>query len=1202
MTELNVTKIEEEILRFWQKNKVFEKSLANRRGRKKFIFYEGPPFANGLPHIGHLLTRVFKDLFLRYKTMRGFYVPRKAGWDTHGLPVELEVEKEIGVRKKSDIEKYGMDKFIKKAKENVFKYKTEWEKFTERIGFWLDLDNAYITYSNDYIESLWWVVKEFDRRRLLYQDLKVVPLCPRCSTSLSSHELALGYKKIKEDSIYVKFEAKESSIVNFKSPAYFLVWTTTPWTLPSNEALAVNPEIDYVAVETDSEVFILAKERLKVLDKSYRIIKKFNGKDLVGIEYKPLFNFQNYSPFRIQNSKFQFRILPADFVMIDEGTGIVHIAPAFGEEDFRLSKTYNLPVFNPVTEDGKFTSLISSWKDKFVKDADHLIIEDLKLRNLIFKIEPYEHDYPFCWRCETPLLYYATKSWFVSVSKLRKKLLANNKKINWFPEYIKEGRFGQWLKEVKDWAFSRKRFWGTPLPIWRCKNCEKYLVIGSTNDLEKYRYRESNEYYILRHGESEKNFPKEIINSKLEFDKYNLTKKGEGQIKKVAKALKNEGGVDLIFSSPFLRARQSAEIISKELGIGFKIDERLKEFDHGSVCEGNSDHGVLSEDYPHKDFNIKLGNGESWRDMGKRIFDFIKELEMRYQGKRILIVSHGDPLWLLGGSLNGLTEKELIETKLKRTKSSKSYIKLGEIKKINIRNLPYDEIGRLDLHRPWIDQIILKCPKCNGQAKRVPEVIDVWFDSGAMPFAQENFPFSCYRKSKLKIKNYKSLLKKFIDFPADFICEAVDQTRGWFYTLLAVSTLLGFGPPYKNVLTLGLVLDEKGEKLSKSKGAGVGLWNILNSYGVDPIRWYFYRVNPAGESKKFKEDDLREIIGGFFRVILNSLRFFKLYSKKQKNKLKINFNKLRILDKWIFSRFNSLVDLVSKSLDRYDVTLASREIEKFAIEDLSNWWIRLSRTDFQLSKNLIIQRILGYILFELSKLIAPFTPFLAEYLYLNLKSNFRDINNKISVHINDWPELNKRLINKGLEKQIDLIKKITAIALSLRKKAQIKVRQPLPWLKFYIKEKSAPKKINKELLNLIKDELNVKDVFQITDKKPKAKGPKEIEISQYNIIVILNTEINKELRGEGWVRELIRIIQDARKEVEYQYDQKIKAFWFSNDDDLNETIERNLVIIKKKALLKELKKFPDSGKEKFDIEKEMYLEPQRKIWFGLRAK
>jgi len=779
---LNFPKLEKKILKFWRRNKIFEKSIGQRKRARNFVFYEGPPTTNAAPGIHHVLARVYKDIICRYRAMRGFKVLRKAGWDTHGLPVELEIEKKLGLKSKKDIERYGIAKFNKLCKESVWHYKKDWEKLTERIAFWLELENPYITYTPDYIETVWWILKQIYKKRLLYQDYKVVPYCPRCGTSLSSHEVALGYEKIREPAIYIKFEIRNPKFET-RGRSYLLVWTTTPWTLPGNVAIAANPEFVYVEAKVNDEYLILAKERLNVLGGNYEVIKKFKGKDLVGLRYNGLY------PPDEEISKIAYKVIPADFVSLEEGTGLVHIAPAFGEEDMETGKENDLPILLNVGEEGKFTLDVKKWAGLYVKDADPLIIEDLKQRKLLFKEEKYLHDYPFCWRCDSPLLYYAKQSWFINMQKVKRDLIKNNRKINWTPAHLKEGRFGEWLEEIKDWALSRERFWGTPLPIWQCKKCGNLEMIGSQKDLVSQNFSK-NKYYILRHGETiYQTEKKKMMYPWPESEPVLLTKNGETQIKKIAKKLKNKK-IDLIYSSDSSRTRQTAEIVAIELGVKLFLDKRLRDINLGIYHGGEK--AKFYQDFPDLEerFLKAPRKGESWSNCRERMVNFLKEIDKKHQNKNILLVSHGDPLWLLEGAMMGWQNKEYLK---KTTKAN--FIKVGELKKIEFKNLPFNEKGELDFHRPYIDEVKFFCPRCESLMERVSEVIDCWFDSGAMPFAQYHFPFE-----------NKNLIDKRQQFPADYISEAVDQTRGWFYTLLAISTLLGFGTPYKNVISLSHVL------------------------------------------------------------------------------------------------------------------------------------------------------------------------------------------------------------------------------------------------------------------------------------------------------------------------------------------------------------------------------------------------------------
>lgn len=1130
---LNLPQLEEKILKFWKKNSIFEKSL--KKKAKDFVFYEGPPTANAPPGLHHVLARVFKDIICRYKTMVGFRVQRKAGWDTHGLPVEIQIEKKLNLKHKKEIEKLGIEKFNLACKKSVWEFKKHWEKLTERIGFWLDLKSPYITYEANYIESLWYILKKIWEKKLLVEDFKVVPWCPRCQTPLSSHEVALGYKKIKELAIYVKFE-----IQNTKE--YLLVWTTTPWTLLGNLAVAVNENFDYVKVKTKEGILILAKERIKNLGLQGQILEEFKGKKIVGKKYSPPFSLYQ---------KFSFhRVLGADFVSLKEGTGLVHIAPAFGEEDFLLCREkipnfqYQIP--NPVDEEGRFKKEAGKLAGIFVKEADNLILEDLKERQLLFKQEMYEHDYPFCWRCQTPLLYYAKKSWFLKMTKVKEKLLKNNDQINWIPNFLKWGRFGEWLKEVKDWALSRERYWGTPLPIWECPKCNFRDLIGSKKDLSEKTFTQ-NTYFILRHGEAKSNL-KNIVSCWPEKFKNPLTKKGRQEIENLAKKLKNKK-IDLIISSDLLRAKQSAEILAEKLNVKLKFDKRIREFNVGKLNGlpiekvgrfWDPERKLSKTEYYLKRFKVKAPGGESFGDLKMRMYKFLLAIDKKYKGKRILIVGHEAPLSLLEGAMKGLTDLQIIEFRQKHK------LKTGQFRKLDFQIWPYDKKGNLDFHRPFVDEIKFYCPRCSGLMERVKDVIDCWFDSGAMPFSQVHWPFEQKQKSKPPQL-----------FPANFICEGIDQTRGWFYTLLAISTLLDFGPAYKNVISVGLVLDEKGEKMSKSKGNVVDPWLMIKKYGADTLRWYFFTINQPYLPKRFSEKDLESVFRRFILLFWNCFNFYQMYS--QKTKIKIPFSQ-NILDKWILSRLMGLIQQVSKALENYDVTGASRSIEKFLIDDLSLWYIRRSRKRLQ-KKNKEGQnacQVLGFVLLNLSKLTAPFLPFFSEFIYQNF-------NLKKSVHWESWPKVYKKFIDKQLEKEMEKVREIVSLALGERKKAQIKIRQPLAKL---VIEKGTIKEDN-EFLNLIKDEVNVKEVV-------------------FGSKFFLDTKIDVHLKKEGILREFLRQIQQARKEAGL-LPKDLVGIKFSASDNLEKILFEQKNFILKEGRLKFLEKLKEG--EKF--QKEFFVDQEK---------
>ncbi|MGQ4833054.1 MAG: isoleucine--tRNA ligase [Candidatus Asgardarchaeia archaeon] len=1007
-------KLEEEILAFWKKTNAFKKQLELRKGAKKFVFLEGPPTANGLPHPGHVLTRTVKDLICRFKSMDGYYVPRKAGWDTHGLPVEIEVEKKLGINSKKEIEKFGVEKFNKLCRESVFKYEKAWVDMTDRLGFWIDMENPYITFDTNYIESVWWSLKNLFERNLLYKGYKVVWYCPRCGTPLSSHEVSLGYKPTKDPSVFVKFKVKN------EENTYFLAWTTTPWTLLSNVALAVHPDLEYVLVEQNGERYILAKELVnEVIDGEYKILKTFKGKELERKEYEPLFTY-------VTPDKPAYYVVLADFVTIEEGTGIVHIAPAYGQEDYEVGQKYDLPRIQLVREDGIVKDEVEDFKGLFFKDADKYIIKHLKKSGVVYKKGVYEHDYPFCWRCDTPLINYARETWFIAMSRLKDDLLRNNELINWYPPYVKHGRFGNFLENVVDWALSRERYWGTPLPIWICEKCGYTHAVGSRKEL-------------------------------------------------------------------------------KEMAI----------------------------------------------------------------------------------------EKKDLE----------------------------------DLHKPYIDQIKLRCPKCGGVMNRVPEVIDVWYDSGSAPFAQHHYPFE-----------NKELFES--EFPVDFISEGIDQTRGWFYSLLAISTALFNKPAYKNVVVLGLILDEKGQKMSKSKGNVIDPWEFFRRDGADSLRWYLLTNTAPWDPMRFIPKAVSEIRSKFISTLWNTYAFFVTYANIDNfnpREYDLAYNKRPELDRWLISRLNSVIKEVRAYLESYELHKAGRTIENFVINELSNWYVRRSRRRFweeSMSENKISAYLTLYeALVTLIKLLAPYIPFTTEAIYQNLVRSI-DATAPESIHHTDYPRPNEDLIDAKLEEKMDLAIKIVEAGRAARFSAKIKARQPL--YRLFVK---LPKELVNEvmpLVDVIKEELNVKELVfheslsssidaevklnyatvgpkykKLTGKiqaalkkmnideienKLKSEGHitlsidgKEVTLTSDDLVirkvakqgyayaskgiveVALDIQLDEKLIMEGLARDIVRRIQEMRKQLDLQYTQPINVF-YAGDEKLEKAISSFKDYIMRETQAKKLEK------------------------------
>ncbi|MBI4132095.1 MAG: class I tRNA ligase family protein [Candidatus Sungbacteria bacterium] len=1127
--QLNLPKREEEVLKFWEENKVFEKTLAKTKRGKRFVFYEGPPTANGNPGIHHFESRAFKDLIPRYQTMRGYHVERKAGWDTHGLPVEIQVEKELGLKSKKDIERYGIAKFNAKCRESVWRYKAEWDGFTKRIGFWLDLGRPYITSEPSYIETLWWIIKSFWEKKLLYRDFKVVPWCPRCGTALSTHELGLGYATVKDRSVYVRFRIKAAS--RQWQNTSILSWTTTPWTLPGNVALAVNPKEEYVSVpdpEAKGRWVVLGHKTLDALIEKgvfppeYRNrtmlddIDVFWGKKIIGLEYEPLFSVPE-----LQNEK-SHRVYPADFVAMEEGTGVVHTAVMYGEDDYRLGAKIGLPKFHTVDETGHFiNNLGEGLGGLFVKDpkTEDAIIGSLKQRGLLFAEEMYEHEYPFCWRCDTPLLYYARQAWWVKMSALRKELVAENKRINWVPEHLKHGRFGEFIREARDWAFSRERYWGTPLPAWQCEKCDAVRIIGSLKELDDLDPQPTT-LILMRHGEALHNVNGLVNPSPANDGKNILTARGKDDALLAARRLKREG-IQAIVASPSLRAQETAKIVAKALGI--KRIETLPELTDINIG-GFEGQPVDEFRASFSNFAARFTDGprgaENLREVRARMIAAVFAIQKKHPGKRALVVTHGDPSWVLMAALEGLPEADY---------PSSPYLEPAEFRAIRLHNWPYNDTGELDLHRPYADEIRLRCRKCSGKMRRAPEVCDVWFDSGAMPFAQAHYPFAFAEGRKSKVKGKKLL------FPADYICEAIDQTRGWFYTLLAVSTALGRGTSYRNVISLGHVLDKNGQKMSKSRGNVIEPLPMIAKYGTDAIRWYFYTVNAPGDPKRFDEKDILLRLRGALSTLWNSFVFFDTYVDKVKSpafaeatagKQKLKVKSANVLDRWVMARIDELTAAVTGRLDAYDIVGAARLLDYFIVEDFSNWYVRRSRRRFQRPESSAAREaasaVHGAVLLQLTELMAPFTPFLSEVIYQKLKPKLGL--REESVHLRDWPASAKATASKPTAKLkaksqklkalldgMAEVRRLAALALAERAKAGLRVRQPLTKLEVKSSRLKVP-----GLLTLLQDEVNVKTV--VIDPRLADE-------------VKLDTTITTELREEGLVRELVRNIQELRRDA-----------------------------------------------------------------------
>ncbi len=1074
---------EEKVLEFWNSQNIFEKTLQKEAPGGDFVFYEGPPTANAKPALHHLAARAFKDTLPRYKTMQGFHVRRKAGWDTHGLPVELQIEKKLGLQSKKDIEGYGVAKFNTECKESVHEYIGLWQTFTERMGYWVDFDDAYYTYNPQYMESLWSIVKKISDRGLLYKDYRIVPWCARCGTGLSTHELAQEYQDVKDLSVTAKFK-----IVGEEN-TYILAWTTTPWTLPGNVALAVGEDIEYVVIEKFSslesfekkqgepiviqkapknEFLILAKERLTIVEGEYEVIKEMKGSDLAGLSYEPLYKIEG-----IENA---YKVQTADFVTTTDGTGVVHIAPMYGADDFALATKLGLPKVHTVDDTGNFIAGVTPefLVGRFVKTEEVAvdIIKDLAHRGHLFKKEKYEHSYPHCWRCKTPLLYYARDSWYVGMSQLRNELMAANDTVNWNPAHIKEGRFGEWIKEAKDWAFSRERYWGTPLPVWTSADGDM-LVVDSIDTLKAHTKKSGNEYFVMRHGETEHNVAG-VWNCSIDGEDA-LTEKGIAQVVASAKAMPEQ--FDYIFVSPFPRTLETASLVAVELGLDIsKIvsDARLVEWNVGAEFDGKPMDSYFSVRNMHHDrYNYKVFDGESYADVVKRSGEFLYELESKYQGKKILIVSHGAVVRALEFHSKGISFDSLF----KESRDYKNFAN-AEIRKVDFVPLPHNEKYEIDLHRPYIDQALLI--KDGKEYTRVKEVMDVWFDSGAMPFAQEHYPFN-----------------QDILYPADFISEAIDQTRGWFYTLLTVGVLMDRSTPYKNVICLGHLLDKDGKKMSKSVGNIVEPFEQMEKFGADAVRYWMYSVNQPGESKNYDEKSVAEIQNKVFSLTYNVLSFYEMY-RDPSLEIGLSLEKLQsenVLDVWILARLNQLVSEMTTDLDNFELFHPTRSIKDF-IDDMSTWYVRRSRERLR-DGDVDAKKTLYVVLKTLAQLLAPFAPFSAEDLWQKLKTE----KDEVSVHLSVWPKAGS--VDSAVIEEMEKVRSVCTEGNALRKKVGIAVKQPLASF-------SMPHTGLEKYYALIQDELNVKSIV----------------VGDF----ALDTEITPELKKEGEYRELVRAVQDMRKE------------------------------------------------------------------------
>jgi len=1133
------------ILEFWNREKIFEKSLLENKGNTAYTFYDGPPFATGLPHHGHLLQSYLKDSIPRYQTMRGKYVRRVWGWDTHGLPIENGVEKELGLKSKKEIEEFGVEKFTKAATDTVLRYDKDWKEIIPRLGRWVDMENHYITMSPTYTESCWWAFSELYKKGLAYEGYKVMHICPRCETPLAASEVVQNYQDVRDLSVYVKFELAD------EAGTYLLAWTTTPWTLPGNTSIAINKDIKYAKVKYDGGIYVLAKDLAEKVftnkdGKNFEIVEEFAGEKLLGKKYVPVFDYYNNSEqlVKIKNSENIYKVWHADFVTTEMGTGIAHEAPAFGEDDYNLAVVNKIPTIIHLGMDGRFYDEVIDFKGERVKwkgetvATDKKICEFLQTKGKVFKTEVITHSYPLCWRCDTPLLNYATNSWFIAVSSMRDKLVQENKKIYWIPENIRDGRMGQWLEGARDWAVSRNRYWGAPLPVWKSPVTKELFIPASLKELSA-RTKTKNKYIFIRHGETNANkkgpdlkgFGNGTINAILGSD-LPLNETGVEQAKNAVLGLKDKG-IDIIVSSPYKRTMETATIVAEGLGMDttkIEVDDLVQEFQVGAVNEGKTWVQIYEENRGVNILYDKLnGADENKMDVVNRMQKFIYKMEDKYEGKTILVSTHKSPIACMEIA-NGA---EIFE---KGTKNLPKFsnVKNAEILELDIHPLPHDDTGAVNFHLPHIDN--LKVYDLEGNLmKREGGVFDCWFESGSMPFAQFHYPFE---NQELFTEN----------FPAEFIAEAQDQTRGWFYTMLVLGVGLFDKSPFKSVITSGMINAQDGKKMSKRDNNYTPAMELIEKFGSDAIRYYILSSPVVkGESMKFTDLGVSTILSKNINRLLNVLSFYNMYKDES---VAAHSSSQHVLDKYVISRFKQVKLEVTKGFDTLTIDTAFRPIEKF-VDDLSVWYLRRSRDRFK-SENIeekkAVLETTKYILQNFAKVLAPIMPYTSEMIWADVRNG----DQPISVHLTNWGEVEELEASdiENIEKMENARSVVTKI-LEQRVKTGIKVRQPLQ--SAYL-PKGLEESLSEEYLVEIKSETNIKEI----------KFADEEEVR-------LDTEITPELKIEGSYRELVRMIQDKRKQENLKVSDTISIVLPENLSDMDkETVEKKKTELMKECGLKEI--------------------------------